>query len=461
MSIEKVLAAFDGRRQAEQQDLFTFLRFATISAQPDRADDMRACAAWLCERFAAAGLQAEVMETAGHPVVFADTGPAENANAPTFLVYGHYDVQPIGEEALWKSPAFEPTVRDGAVFARGSADDKGQVWCHVAAVRAIREAGLAFPVRIKFIIEGEEEIGSAHLAPFLDEHRDKLACDHILISDTSKRSADAASLTQATRGLVYKELTVHGPDHDLHSGVFGGTVANPANVLARIIASLHDEQHRVVIPGFYDDVRSLSAGERRALLENDLSDEQLLAATGSVAPFGEAGFTTAERKGTRPTLDVNGLVGGYTGKGAATIVPSRASAKVSMRLVPDQNPEVISAAFDAHVRAVCPPTVRLEIVSSPGCRAYVAPLDAPVMRVAREALAETYGQPPAVLREGGTLPILPLFKAVLGADSIMLGFADPNCNLHSPNEFFHLQDFEMGTRCVLRFLFKAAAINRK
>jgi len=448
MSIDEAIRTFDRKHEEYERDLLEFLRFATISRDSERAGDMRACAEWVRNQLAGAGLQAEVVETGGHPAVFADTGPVAGSKTPTLLVYGHYDVQPVGDETLWKSPPFEPTVRDGAIFARGSADDKGQVMVHIAAMRALHDAGLPFPVRLKFLIEGEEEIGSRHLAPYLRQNWDKLACDHVLISDTSKHSADTPSLTQATRGIIGKVVTVHGPDHDLHSGVFGGTVANPANILARIIASFHDEQNRVTIPGFYDDVRMPTDEERRALAETDLSDEELIKATGSPGPHGEAGFTTAERRGTRPTLDVNGLQCGSS----ATIVPSQATAYITMRLVPDQDPAKIIAAFDQAVRAACPPTVRVSISSSQGSRAYVAPLDLPVMKVARRAMEEVYGRPPVIVREGGTLPILPLFKEVLGADSVMMGFADTNCNLHSPNEFFHLRDFQLGVRCVLRFL---------
>jgi acetylornithine deacetylase/succinyl-diaminopimelate desuccinylase-like protein len=455
MSADKAIAAFDRNHERYEQDLMKFLRFVTISRNDENAKDMQACAGWIRDQLAAAGLHAEVVATGGHPAVFADSGwpvsPATgkpDTSAPTLLVYGHYDVQPIGDEKLWKSPAFEPTVRDGAIFARGSADDKGQVMCHVAAVRALYDAGLPVPVRLKFIIEGEEEIGSPNLSNILRERRDMLACDYVLISDTSKYDADTPSITQATRGIIAKILTVHGPDHDLHSGVFGGTVANPANAIARIIASFHDDQGRVTIRGFYDDVRVLSEEERRALRETDLTDAQLLAATGSIAPFGEPGYTTAERRGNRPTLDVNCLEGGAY----STIIPAKAAAKITMRLVPNQVPAKIAAAFDAHVQAVCPPGVRAETTSSQGSSAYVVPLDLPAIQIALKALAKTYGRPAVILQEGGTLPILPLFKEVLGAESIMLGFSDPNCNLHSPNEFFHLRDFQMGARCLLQFL---------
>lgn len=448
MSIENAISTFDRVHEQYEQDLFEFLKFPTISRDPERAGDMKACAEWVRAQLASAGLQAEVVDTGGHPAVFADSGPVAGSKGPILLVYGHYDVQPVGGENLWKSPPFVPTVRDGAIFARGSADDKGQVMVHIAAARAMHEAGVPMPVRVKFLIEGEEEIGSRNLEPYLRANREKLACDYILISDTSKYSADTPSLTQATRGIMAKELVVEGPDHDLHSGVYGGAVANPVNILAKIIASFHDDQNRVTIPGFYDDVLKLSDEERRALAETDMTDEELKRATGSNGPHGEAGFSTNERRSTRPTLDVNGIQSGSS----STIIPSVATAKVTMRLVPNQDPAKLNIAFDQAVRAVCPPTVRVKISSSQGSRAYVAPLDLPGMRVARQAMEETYGRPAAIVREGGTLPILPLFKEVLGADSIMLGFSDPNCNLHSPNEFFHLQDFRMGVRCVLRFL---------
>lgn len=448
MNLDRALAAFDQHREQYEQDLLHLLRFPTVSRDPENVPDLRACAEWIRDQLLAAGLRAEIICTAGHPAVFADSGPAANPAGPTLLVYGHYDVQPVGDESLWKSPPFEPTLRDGAIFARGSADDKGQVMCHVAAARAFHDAGMPLPVRLKFLIEGEEEIGSPGLGDVLHTRRDMLACDYVLISDTSKHDSDTPSLTQSTRGIIAKVLTVVGPDHDLHSGVFGGAVANPANVLARIIASFHDDHGRVTIPGFYDDVADLSTEELVAVRATDLSDPQLLAATGSLAPWGEAGYSTAERRGTRPTLDVNGLSGGSS----ATIIPSKVAANVTMRLVPNQDPAKIIAAFDRHVQEVAPPTVRVNTTSSQGCRAYVAPLDAPAMRIARQALEETYGRPAAILREGGSLPILPMFKEILGADSVMLGFADPNCNLHSPNEFFHVRDFQMGTRCIMRFL---------
>lgn len=453
MTVQPALTAFDRQRKALLDDLFAFLRFPTISAQPAHAGDMLRCAQWLAAQLESAGLAAEVVRTAGHPVVFADSGPVkEDSPAMTLLVYGHYDVQPVGDEKLWDSPPFEPTIRDGAIFARGSADDKGQVMTHVAALRCLHGAGVRLPVRIKLLIEGEEEIGSPNLPGFVREHRERLACDYVVLSDTAKHDAATPALAYSSRGLVYKQIAVEGPARDLHSGQYGGAVANPANVLAAIIASLHDEKRRVTIPGFYDDVLPLSEAERPRLTEQDPGDEELKKSTGAPAPYGEAGYSSLERRCARPTLDVNGLWSGYTGDGSATIIPARAMAKVSMRLVANQDPDRISQAFDEAVRRACPPAVRLQIATFGTCGAYVAPTDSPGMRAARQALAEAYGRPAILTREGGTLPILPLFKQVLGADSLMLGFAMPDCNLHSPNEFFHVSDFETGTRCVLHFL---------
>lgn len=454
MSAESAIGAFETGREAFVQDLLTLLRFETVSTDPDRTGTLRECAEWLCGQMVAAGLEAQIMPTdGGHPVVFGDTGPvAGRPDAPTVLMYGHYDVQPPGDPALWTSPPFEPTLRDGALYARGASDDKGQMLTHLVALRCWKEAGGPLPVRVKCLIEGEEEIGSPHLPAFVEAHRDLLACDLVLISDTSKHDEQTPALGYSTRGLVYKEIRIDGPSRDLHSGQYGGAVANPANVLARIVASLHDERGRVSIPGFYDDVAVLGGDERRRLAEHGMSDDELRARTGSPGPMGEEGFTATERTTARPTLDVNGMISGFTGAGAATIIPAWASAKVSMRLVANQDAGRIAAAFDEAVRAACPEAVRLTIRDHAHCDPYAAPADSPAMRAAMRALADGYGREPVLLREGGTLPILPMFKRVLGADSVLMGFADPNCNLHSPNEFFRLRDFETGTRCVLRFL---------
>lgn len=457
MSVDAAIDLFNEKREAFLADLNTLLRFESVSAQREHAKDVQNCAAWIRDQLALAGFDAQVMPTAGHPVVFADSGPVPSDQpVPTLLFYGHYDVQPPGDLKLWDSPPFEPTVRDGRIYARGSADDKGQIMTHLAAMRCWNETHQHLPVHIKFIIEGEEEVGSPNLPTFVREHAEQLRCDYVVLSDTSKLDDDTPALTHACRGLVYKEIIIDGPSRDLHSGQYGGAVANPANVLAAIIASLHDTQGKVTIPGFYDDVLPLSDEERQRMAEIGLTDAELLANTGSPAPAGEFGYSTTERRTARPTLDVNGLVSGYTGEGSATIIPHRASAKISMRLVADQNPERISEAFDEAIRQACPPTAKLTISSHAQCRAYVAPKDSPGMRAAIQSLTDSYGREPVLIREGGTLPILPMFKEVLGADSLMLGFADPDCHLHSPNEFFGLSDFDLGTRSILRFLAQMA-----
>ncbi len=453
ISTTDAIAVFRRRQKAFLDDLFRFLTFPTISTDPERRTDMHACAEWLVKQLTAAGLKSQIMPTGGHPVVFADSGPLEgNTSAPVLLCYGHYDVQPIGEPALWQSPPFEPTVREGAIYARGSADDKGQLMTHLAAVRCWKEAAGRLPIRIKFLIEGEEEIGSPNLPTFLREHRDLLACDEVLISDTSKHDRDTPALPYATRGLLYKQITIDGPTRDLHSGQYGGMIANPANILAKLIASLHDRKHRVTVPGFYDDVVPLTDDERGQLNRHGLTEAKLLAQTGSPASLGEEGFTPIERGTARPTLDVNGLIAGFAGPGSATIIPAKALAKISMRLVANQNPEKISLAFDTAIREACPSAVRLHIQTTAACSAYLRRLDSPAIRNAIACLSESFGREPVLSREGGTLPILPLFKEVLGADSLMLGFAMPDCNIHSANEFFYVDDFDRGTCCIIQFI---------
>ncbi len=444
MTVNDVFANLEANRTANLERLLTFLRFPTISAQSAHAGDMRACAEWLVAQFAGAGIAAEILPTGGHPAVFAEAGPA---NAPlTVLVYGHYDVQPVGDEKLWHSPPFEPTIRDGRIYARGAADDKGQVFAHVLAAEAwMKTAGLP-PIRMMFLIEGEEEVGSAHLGELVRANRKRFACDYVVLSDTAKLDAATPALTYSTRGIVYKQIDITGPSKDLHSGTFGGTIANPINELAAIVASLHDRDGRITIPGFYDDVRELTAAERKTLNRAPFDERAYLEQLGSPAAAGERGYTTIERRGCRPTLDVNGICGGYIGEGGATIIASRAFAKVSMRIVPDQDPAKISDAFDRAVRAACPPTVRLTIQTFSQCPAYVCPLDSAGVRAALRALERGYGKPPGLIREGGTLPILPLFKSELGADSLMLGLCMPDCNAHSANEYFDTEDLYAGAR---------------
>lgn len=442
--LDRVFSYLESRAESFQRDWFDLLRIASISAKPAHRPDVRRAADWTRDRLMRAGIKAEVVETAGHPAVIGE-GP-QKPGRPTVLHYGHYDVQPEGDLKLWSTGPFEPTVRDGAVFARGAADDKGQMLCAVCAAEAWEKAGGGLPINVKFLLEGEEEIGSPNLTPLVKEHARRLACDYVLIHDTAKYSAEQPAVTTATKGLIYKEIILTGPKKDLHSGSYGGQVPNPATELARLLATFHDDKCRVTIPGFYDDVAPLSADEKAQIARLPHSDAEFQSEVGAAGLWGEAGFSTIERRWARPTFEVNGIYGGYMEAGSSTIVPSRAGAKVSMRLVANQKAEKIARLFEEAVRARCPKTVRLEILDHACCDPYMANLQSAGMKAAIAAVEEGFGRAPVLIREGGTLPILPMFKSVLGADSLMLGYCLPTCNAHSPNEFFHLSDFNAGTR---------------
>lgn len=449
--IEQVLARIDRQKEQHTEAFFELLRIPSISTDPESRADIRKGAQWVERFFREGGFEVELVDTPGHPCVLSDSGPA-TGDGPTVLVYGHYDVQPVGDESLWHTPAFEPTVRDGLVYARGSADDKGQVLTHLLAAKCFKTVAGRLPIRVKFVIEGEEEIGSVNLKAVIEKHRERLACDYVVLSDTPKYNHDTPAITYGTKGMIYKELTLTGPKQDLHSGSYGGTVTNPGNALASIVASLHDADRRVTISGYYDDVRELTDVENARIADLPFEDAAYAEAVGVDALTGENGFTTLQRKWARPTLDVNGMIGGFTGKGAMTVIPSKVSSKMSMRIVPDQDPETISKAFDDAVRAACPPGIRLEIQTHAMCGPYISDLDSVGMKAAAEAMTLGFRAPPVYMREGGSLPILPLFKEVLGADSLMLGFCEPDCNAHSPNEFFGLDDFHRGIRTAATFL---------
>jgi len=425
-------------------------RIPSVSTRPEHGEDVRAAVVWMRDLCRRIGLRAELYETGGHPLVYAEH--CQRAEGPTYLVYGHVDVQPVGDLSLWEADPFEPVVKDGRLIARGAADDKGQVLVHVRAVAAWLATEQRLPVNVKFLIEAEEEISSPHLVPFIEQHRDLLRCDHIIISDTGMYADGWPTITCGTRGLLYKEIRVHGPKHDLHSGSFGGTVANPANVLAALIAGLHDQAGRVNLPGFYDDVAELTEAERQQIRALPLDDHEYATGVGSPSVTGELGYSTNERRWVRPTLDVNGIYGGFMAEGANTIIPRSAGAKISMRLVPNQSAARLSALFDQTIRQRCPHTVRLEILDHGRADAYLAPLDSAPMQAARRALREAFGREPALVREGGSLPILPMFKQLLGADSLMLGFAGPLCNAHGPNENVTLDDLDRGAEAVARLL---------
>lgn len=449
--INKVIEYIEAHKEKNLDRLKDFLRIPSISTEADRKGDTRKAGEWVLNVLKGCGVESRLIDTPGHPCVYGDTGPGSGAG-PTVMIYGHYDVQPTGDEKLWKSPPFEPTIRDGQIYARGSADDKGQVLTHLLAVEAWMKVVGKLPVRVKFLIEGEEEISSPNLAPLIKEHREKLACDYVALSDTAKWDATTPGITAGTRGLVYKEIIVTGPKQNLHSGSYGGSLTNPGNALCQIIASLRDKDNRVTIPGFYDDVRALTDAERKAMAELKWDERAYQEVMGVSEMTGEKGYSTLERKSVRPTLDVNGLFGGFTAEGAMTIIPSVMKAKVSMRLVPDQEADKIDKAFEKAVRAAAPPGVKVEFLTHGAVAAYVADTSSAGVKAAARALDAGWGKKPAFLREGGTLPILPMFKKVLGADSIMMGFCSADCNAHGPNEFFGVTDLLNGTKSAAHFL---------
>ncbi len=443
-AIDLAIAYLNSNKDRFRDELFDWLKIASISAQKDHAADMRQAAQWTLTRCQAAGLKAEIVETDGWPAVFAE-GPQQPGRT-TILVYGHYDVQPEGDLSLWHTGPFVPTVADGKIVCRGAADDKGQVLCGILAAEAWMKTSGSLPVNVKFCIEGEEEVGSPNLAKLIKAHRERLACDYVIIHDTAQFGDDAPAVTAATKGLIYKEIILRGPKKDLHSGTLGGVVANPANVLAKLIASFHDENGRVTIPGFYDRVKEMSAEEKKMMEGLPFDEKAFLADLGSPRTWGEKGYSTLYRRWARPTFDVNGIYGGYMKEGSSTIIPSMAGAKVSMRLVPDQKAEEIEKFFEETVRARVPDTVTLEIKTHASCDPYLADVQSKGMKAARQAVAKGFAKEPVLIREGGSLPILPMLKQVLGADSLMMGYCQPNCNAHSPNEFLHLRDFEAGMR---------------
>ncbi|WP_038032091.1 dipeptidase [Thermonema rossianum] len=437
------------------QELFDFLRIPSVSTDPKFKDDVKRAAVFLRDKLLEAGAdKAQLFETAGHPIVYAEK--IVDPQAPTVLVYGHYDVQPADPYELWESPPFEPVIKktdihpDGAIFARGACDDKGQVYLQVKAFETMVKTN-DLPCNVKFMIEGEEECGSDNLEPFLREYKDMLKADVILISDTSIISNDTPSIECGLRGLSYVEVTVTGPNRDLHSGVYGGAVANPINVLCEMIASLKDAKGRITIPGFYDKVQELSAEERALMAQIPFDEEAYKKDLGVEALFGEEGYTTIERASIRPTLDVNGIWGGYTGEGAKTVLPSKAHAKISMRLVPDQDPDEITELFTKHFLSIAPPYVKVEVHPHHGGKPVVTPIDSPGFQAASRAFEQVWGKKPIPTRGGGSIPIVALFEEILGLKSVLMGFGLDSDAIHSPNEHFGLFNFYKGIETVPLF----------
>lgn len=432
-----------------ESELFDLLRIPSISAQSSHKGDMVRCAEWLAASLLTAGAdKAEVMPTEGNPVVYAEK--IVDPKAKTVLVYGHYDVMPVDPVEEWHTDPFEPVIKDGRIWARGANDDKGQSFMHVKAFEAMVSSG-ELPCNVKFMLEGEEEIGSASLYKWCRDNKKMLKADVILVSDTSLIGWETPSITCGLRGLCYMEVEVTGPNKDLHSGLYGGAVANPANVLTRLVASLIDENGHITIPNFYDDVRELTPAERRAFNKAPFCLREYKKALEIGDVEGEDGYTTIERTGVRPSLDVNGIWGGYTEEGTKTVIPSKASAKISMRLVPDQDYVKIGKLFEKHFKAIAPKSVKVKVRTLHGGAPYVSPTDLPAYKAAAKALEETFGKKPLPYYSGGSIPIISGFEKILGLKSILMGFGLDRDAIHSPNESYGLDNFYRGIETIILF----------
>jgi acetylornithine deacetylase/succinyl-diaminopimelate desuccinylase-like protein len=442
-------AVIDFLKQNEARfvaELCDYVRFPSVSAQPQHRGDMVACAEWLVNHCRQIGLKTELCQTEGYPIVLAKT-PSAKSNGKRrqhFLIYGHYDVQPAEPFELWKTPPFEPRIEGRSLFARGASDNKGQNLAHLKAVEAYFKTGTELPCDLTFVIEGEEEVGSKSLATFLKARRKELKCDAVVISDTGMPAKELPALTYALRGIAAFEVTLHGPSRDLHSGIFGGTVDNPAMALSQLLAKLRDKNGRVAIPGFYDDVKPLSTFERKQFARLPFPEKAYQQFLGVPKLFGERGWTHLEQRSARPTLEINGLTSGYQGEGSKTIVPAWARVKITTRLVPDQNPAKIIRLVTQHLKKICPPTVRMEIEAGHGAEPYLVSPTGPQAQAALRALKSAFGHEPIVMREGGSIPIVNDFKKILGVETLLLGLALPDDNAHSPNEKFDLDCFAKG-----------------
>lgn len=453
--MEKTQQFIQSNKQKFVDELFALLRIPSVSADANFQQDVAACAQHLSTHFQAIGLDAvEVIHTAGHPIVYAEK--IIDTSLPTILVYGHYDVQPADPLELWHSPAFEPVIKqtaihpEGAIFARGACDDKGQFFMHVKAVEAMLQAQ-ELPCNVKLMIEGEEEVGSPNLAIFVREHKAKLKADIILVSDTGMLANDTPSITTGLRGLSYVEIEVTGPNRDLHSGLYGGCVANPINILTQMIASLHDDNMRITVPGFYDKVVELSEADRAEMAKAPFSEKAYCEALDINSTHGENGYSTMERGSIRPTLDVNGIWGGYTGEGAKTVIASKAYAKISMRLVPDQDPDEITSLFQTHFEKIAPASVRVKVMPHHGGQPVVTPTDSPAYAAASRAYETTFGKKPIPVRSGGSIPIIAMFEQELGLKTILMGFGLDSDAIHSPNEHYGLFNFYKGIETIPYF----------
>ena len=433
-----------------RRELFEFLRIPSVSARLEHADDTRRAAEWVVGALDRAGLEAELLDTAGHPVALGEWHGAGD-NAPTVLIYGHYDVQPPEPLDLWTSPPFEPTLRDGRIYARGAADNKGQLFLHLKALEEFLTTRGTLPVNVVVLVEGEEEIASPNLLRFIEMYRDRLATDAVLISDSSMFAPDLPSLLFSLRGLAYFEILVRGNDRDLHSGSYGGAVPNAATILADIVSTLHDSHHRVAVNGFYDQVIQWDDRTREQIRALPFREQAFFEEAGTTNPSGEIGYSTLERLWTRPTCDVNGLVSGYTGQGAKTVLPATATAKVSFRLVPDQDPVRIGKLLRTHIAQVTPAGAEVDVVELAGGRPWRAHLEGPFFEAARRALESTFGVEPILTGEGASIPIVTDLERILGGRAVLMGFALPGANMHAPDEWFPDAHLRKGIETLMRY----------
>ena len=439
----KIIELIEKDENRYLEELKEFVRIPSISVDPEKVDKMIDCANWVKGQLDNMGMEnTEIIETKGHSSVYGEWCKAEGQ--PTILIYGHYDVQPVDPVDLWDSPPFEPTVRNGGLYGRGTVDDKGQILLHMKAVEAHLRAEGELPINIKFLVEGEEEVGSANLVPLIKDNLEKLKADLILISDSSMFAKGMPSICYGLRGISYFELRVKGTNGDLHSGSFGGAVINPANALARIIAKLKDENGRILIPGIYDDVLPLTDEERKVFANLPHDDEKYRKMLGAPELFGEEGYSTLERVWARPCLDVNGIISGYTGEGAKTVIPAKASAKISLRLVPNQTPDRVEELFRKYIEEIAPPSVEVEIETLHGGMPYISPIDNPIFDSVREALKKGFKADTVAIREGGSIPIVTDFTELLKSPVILIGFGLPDENAHAPNEWIDLENYQKG-----------------
>ena len=456
--MQSVLDYIDAQESAFQRDLAELLRIPSVSADSRQRDETHRAAAWVLRQFQSFEFHAELIETEGHPLIYAESPPV--AGKPVALVYGHYDVQPPEPLDEWHSPPFEPTLRNGNIYARGATDDKGQMLTHVKSVEAWIKSVGELPLQVKFLIEGEEEIGSVNLGRYVAANAEKLACDCVVISDTCQFAPGVPAITYGLRGIAYYELRLQGPKQDLHSGTFGGGVTNPAGALVAILAALKDDRGRIQLPGFYDDVFTLTEREREEFAGLPFRDADFMRSIGVMGLSGEEDYTTLERRWARPTLDINGLTSGYQGEGAKTVLPARASAKFSFRLVPNQDPRNVTDTLQRFLESRLPPGVTMELIDHHGAPGVVFPLDSPYMKAAAAAIEAGFGREPVFIREGGSIPIVNTFASELGADVLLLGWGQNDDNTHGPNEKFSLADYHRGTRASAQLWQELASVTR-